>query len=66
MAPKKYVNKFNYEDRRLQDDFYELLPKSREGKEAIDLWKTLTREVHPRVTYRYNEIANTHMPLKGL
>ena len=34
MSPKKYLGKFNYEQRRLEDDFIELLPKSMEGKDA--------------------------------
>ena len=38
MDLKKYVEKFNYEYMRLQDDFLELLPNLREGKEENEKW----------------------------
>ena len=66
MAPKKYIGHFDYESRRLQDNFLESLLDSREGSEANVMWKSLTREIHPRLKDRYFEVVDTHMPTKGL
>ena len=66
MAPKKYVGNFEYEKRRLQDDFLEALPDLKEGKEANENWRSLTREVCPRVKDRYSKVIDTHMPTRGL
>ena len=66
MEPKKYVGHFEYELRRLQDDFLEALPDSKEGKEANLKWRLLTREVHLGLKDRYLEVANTQMATRGL
>ena len=66
MAPKKYVGCFNYEGRWLQDDFFVYLPNSREGREAKEMQKSLTGEVHPGIKDRYYEVVDTHMPNRGL
>ena len=66
MAPKNYVGCFNYEDRWLQNYFLDLLPNSKEGREANEQWRALTGEVHLGLKDRYDEVANTNMPIKGL
>lgn len=66
MPPRKNTRKFEYEERILQDDFLELLSGSREGKGANDFWKILTGEVFPRLKDQFDEVADTHIPLKGL
>ena len=57
---------FDYESRQLQDNFFESLLDSREDREANEMWKSLTREIHPRLKDRYFEVADTHMPTRGL
>ena len=66
MAPKKYVRHFEYEKRRLQDDFLEALSECKEGQDAHKEWKYLVGEVHPGLKDRYAGVVDTHMPTKGL
>ena len=66
MEPKKYVGSFEYESRRLQDDFLEALPDSREGREANEMWKSLTGGIRPELKDKYFDVVDTHMPIKGL
>ena len=66
MAPKKYVRHFEYEKRRLQDDFLEALLECKEGQGAHKEWKSLAREVCPGLKDKYAGVTNTHMPTKGL
>ena len=60
------MGKFTYEDKILQDDFYDFLPKLEEDKKVTKVWRTLIGEVHLSVKDKFDEVANTHVPLKGL
>ena len=66
MAPKKYVRHFEYEKRRLQDDFLEALSECKEGQHAHKEWKSLTTKVFPGLKDRYVGVIVTHIPKKGL
>ena len=66
MAPKKYVGHLKYENKRLQDDFLEALLECKEGQDAHKEWKSLAREVCPRLKDKYAGVVDTYMPTKGL
>ena len=66
MVPTKYVRHFEYENRRLQDDFLEALSKCKEGQDAHKEWKSLAGEVCLGLKDRYERVVGTQMPTKGL
>ena len=66
MPPKKFIGKLNYEERRLQDDFIEKFPLSKEGRDAVEGWKVLKSEVWPSLKDKYGNFGDTNMPTKGL
>lgn len=66
MPPKKYFVKFEYEDRRLKDDFLEQLPYSKEGNEANKFSRILGNESLLDLKDRFRSIADTYMSTKGL
>lgn len=49
----------------MQDDFLENFPNSMEGKEAIELWKTLGNETCPGLKDRFRRTFNIDKYLDG-
>lgn len=66
MPPKKYYGKFEYEERRLQDDFLDHLPRCKEGREATQLWNELDFEVCPGLKEKFGEVADSVLRISGL
>ena len=66
MPPKKYSEKYEYEERSLQDDFLDQLPRSREGRGVLPIWNGLNGEVRPGLKDKYGEVVDSMLPKPGL
>lgn len=66
MPPKKYYRKYEYEERRLQDDFLDQLPRSCKGRDILPFWNELDGEVCPSLKEKFTEVTEFVLPKLGL